>query len=127
MTEALLRKLGSHYGGSIPFARAATLLGISERVLMQRMVANEVLAIDFDNQFHFPMFQFHGMKVVPGLSSILKSFKAPPEEIVDILLEEFMGGKTPVDLLREGITEVEMYALTEALTDYFKNDLAPSI
>lgn len=127
MTEELIRRLQAHHGGTIPFARAATLLGISERVLMQRMVASEVLAIDFDNQYHFPMFQFHGMKVVPGLSHILKSFTAPPEEIVDILLEEFMGGKTPVDLLREGITEVEMHALTEALTDYFKSDFAPSI
>lgn len=125
MTEALLRKLDAHHGGSIPFARAATLLGISERVLMQRMVAGEVLAIDFDNQYHFPMFQFHGLRVVPGLSHILKSFKAPPEEIVNMLLEEFMNGMSPVDLLKEGITEAEMHAVTETLTAYFNGDLAP--
>jgi hypothetical protein len=125
LTEALIRKLETRYGGSVPFSRAATLLGVSERVLMQRMVAGEFLAVDHDNQFHFPMFQFTGRGMIRGLSQILKSAKAPTEEVLYLLLEEFMDGHNPIDLLKEGITEVELNEVTETLEAYFNGDLAP--
>lgn len=125
MTEALLRKLDGKYGGSIPFSRAATTLGISERVLMQRVVAGEVLAIDHDNQYHFPTFQFTSKGMIPGLGAILKHAKAPAEEVLDLLLEDFMNGDNPIDLLKQGITEVELQVVTEAMDAYFNGDLAP--
>ena len=126
MTEALLRKLETRYGGSIPFSRAATLLRISERVLLQKVVANEVLVIDHDNQYHFPMFQFVNGKIIPGLSGVLKAAKAPQEEVLCILLEECIGGdSTYIDLLKAGITEVELNYLTETMEAYFQGDLAP--
>lgn len=126
MTEALLRKLETRYGGSIPFSRAATLLRISERVLLQKVVANEVLVIDHDNQYHFPTFQFVNGGIIPGLSGVLKSAKAPQEEVLYLLLEECMGGdSTYIDVLKAGITEVELDYLTETLEAYFQGDLAP--
>lgn len=125
MTEALLRKLETRYGGSITFARAASVLGISERKLLEKVVAGEVLAIDHDNQYYFPMFQFKNNGIVPGLSGILKGVKAPSEEILDFLLEEFMNGDNPIDLLRQGVTEVELEVIHEVLDSYFNKDLAP--
>ena len=126
MVEALLRKLETRYGGSIPFSRAAVLLRVSERVLLQKVVANEVLVLDHDNQYHFPMFQFVMGGIIPGLAGVLKSAKAPQEEVLSILLEECLGGDTTyVDLLKAGITEVELNYLTETLEVYFQGDLAP--
>jgi hypothetical protein len=126
MIESLLRTLEARYGGSIPFARAATLLGVSERVLLQKVVAREVMVLDHDNQYHFPVFQFVNNGIIPGLSGILKSSKAPNEEVLSILLEKCLGDdSTYVDLLKSGITEVELNYLTETLEAYFQGDLAP--
>lgn len=125
MSEAILHTLQANYGGTIPFARAATLLCISERALLQRLVNGEVLALDHLHQYHFPMFQFKGNGMIPGLSEILKVAKAPTEEVLDYLLDKSIGGLSTIDLLREGITEAELHALIEEIEDFYTHDLAP--
>ena len=126
MTKDLIRALETRYGGTIPFSRAAVLLGVSERVLLQKVVANEVLVLDHDGQYHFPTFQFVNGNIIPGLAGVLKAAKAPQEEVLSILLEKCFGDDTTyIDLLKAGITEVELNYLTETLEAFFQGDLAP--
>lgn len=108
----LLEKLETLNGGSISFSQASKRLGISERELMQKMVAGQVIGVDCDDRYQFPQFQFKGTGLTPGFSEVLsKCVNADPEWVFRFFTEETANGLSPADMLVAGVTEIEMYAL----------------
>lgn len=115
--------LETMHGGCIPFAMAATRLNVSERVLMQKMVSNEVIAVDCDNRYMFPQFQFKNGGMLPGLPALLKACKnADPEWILSFLWRKLPGDLSAVDMLLAGVTEIELYALISLAEEEFGTD-----
>lgn len=108
------------HGGSISFAQAATRLGVSERVLMQKMVSGEVIAADCDDRYMFPQFQFKNGGMLPGLQTVLKKcVKADPEWLLSFLWRPVVGDLSAVDMLLAGVTEIELYALVALAEEEF--------
>jgi hypothetical protein len=119
MSKEFLKNLETKYGGCVSIAQAALLLQLSERQLMQAMVAGAVIAADCDNRYMFPVFQFKGGQILPGLTSLLSHTKgATPEEIMEFLWNP-LGELTPIDMLLAGPTEVEMFEMTNAAMGWF--------
>ncbi len=120
---SLQEKLETLHGGCISFAHAATRLGVSERVLMQKMVSGEVIAVDCDNRYMFPQFQFKDGGMLPGFITILKKcVNADPEWILNFLWKPVVGDLSAVDMLLAGVTEIELYALIALAEEEFGTD-----
>lgn len=123
----LREKLETMHGGSCSFAHAAVRLNVSERVLMQKMVSNDVIAVDCDGRYMFPIFQFKdngiGGDMLPGLPTLLrKCVNADPEWILNFLWRPVVGDLSAVDMLLAGVTEIELYALIALAEEEFGTD-----
>lgn len=125
MLEALFRTIESTQRGFVNFDRAAVLLDIPARKLMRKMVAGEVLYLDYKDEYFFPAFQFYNGGLRPGLASLLRSAKAPMSEIVAFFTVKFYNDQSIIDLLCAGITEMELAHVTDTMAAYFNGDLAP--
>lgn len=119
----LREKLETMHGGSCSFAHAAVRLNVSERVLMQKMVSNDVIAVDCDGRYMFPQFQFKDSGMLPGFITILKKcVNADPEWILNFLWRPVVGDLSAVDMLLAGVTEIELYALIALAEEEFGTD-----
>jgi hypothetical protein len=100
-------------GGSISTAEAAARLGISRSVLLRRYRSGKVLGwMENDEaEVRFPLWQFEGTALLPGLTEVLSALKAvcrlnDAGRMLFFLSEfGFLGSRRPLDLLRDGQIE----------------------
>ena len=103
------QKLVREEGGSLSAEEAAERLGISKPAILKRYQKGQLLAWreERQNAVRFPVWQFTEDKVLPGIEEVLQVLNASPLDDFGKLLFflstfGFIGGKRPLDCLREG-------------------------
>jgi hypothetical protein len=104
-------------GGSVGTAEAAEILGgISKQAVDKRRERRTILALPRGGEYAFPLWQFdEGTRdgLVPGLTRVLRSFSVDdPWMRAEFMLapNDRLGGKRPLDALREGEAEASARA-----------------
>jgi hypothetical protein len=121
--RAVQAKLEEAEGGSISTSEAAARLGISRATLLRWYGVGKVIGWKkAKNKVRFPVWQFRGSQLLPGLAEVLGIANAGWQ-----LLDEYgrmlfllsnlrsLNGRRPVDLLREGDAEGAMKAILDNL------------
>lgn len=104
------RKLTEDEGGSISAEQAAQVLGISKQAILKRYQKGQLLAWreERQNAVRFPVWQFNDRKVLEGIEETLQVLNAGSrlDDFGRMLFflsnQGFLGGKRPIDCLREG-------------------------
>jgi hypothetical protein len=112
------KKLRAADGGSISTAEAAARLGISRSALLRRYRGGQVLGwIENDGaEVRFPVWQFEGAALLPGLTEVLAALKAGCrlDDAGRMLFFRsefgFLGSRRPLDFLRYGRIESALRA-----------------
>ena len=105
------RKLTEEAGGMISAVEVQALLGLpTSEAVCNAVLAREVFAVEDDEDLLFPILQFDGGKVRPGLVAILKA--APNTSgwrLLQYLLrsEDGVAGDKPIDLIRGSVHDIE--------------------
>ncbi len=92
-------------GGCVNAADAAKQLGITEVELERIRSSNQLLAVDVDSKFQYPIWQFEGANLVPGLQEILEILgdDDPWSNFIFLLGHDYaVDGCRPIDKLRVG-------------------------
>jgi hypothetical protein len=99
------KKMAASEGGAISPARAARVLGVTERSVIKRWCAFRIIAWRDEKGMHFPVWQFRNGKLLTGVESVLKVFRSDDQWR---LMLYFLGARRslnrerPLDLLRRG-------------------------
>ena len=104
------RKLVEEEGGSLSAEQAAQALGISKQAILKRYQKGRLLAWREERQkaVRFPVWQFGDRKVLDGIEETLRVLNAGNrlDDFGRMLFflsnHGFLGGKRPIDCLREG-------------------------
>ena len=104
------RKLVEDEGGSFSADQAAQVLGISKQAILKRYQKGQIIAWreERQNAVRFPVWQFSDQKVLDGIEETLKILNAAHrlDDFGRVLFflsnHGFLGGKRPIDCLREG-------------------------
>jgi hypothetical protein len=109
------RKLAEDEGGSLSAEQAAQALGISKQAILKRYQKGQLIAWreERQNAVKFPVWQFSDRKVLSGIEETLRVLNAGNrlDDFGRMLFflsnHGFLGGKRPIDCLREGkVTKV---------------------
>ena len=109
------RKLMEDEGGSMSAEAAAQELGLSKPAILKRYQKGRILAWreERQNAVRFPVWQFQDHKLLPGIEETLNVLDAGSrlDDFGRLLFflsnHGFLGGKRPLDCLREGnVTKV---------------------
>jgi hypothetical protein len=111
--DSLRQKLVDAKGGSLSAEDAARALGISKAALLKRYKNGKPIAWRAERQspVRFPIWQFREHKIVGGIEESLKILNA--NDLLNdfgivlffLAKHRFLGGKRPMDCLREGELE----------------------
>jgi hypothetical protein len=99
------KKMASAEGGAISPARAAQVLGVTERTVIKRWCAFRMIAWRDEKGVHFPVWQFRNGKLLSGVETVLKVFRSDDQWR---LMLYFLGARRslnlerPLDMLRRG-------------------------
>jgi hypothetical protein len=104
------RKLMETEGGSLSAEQAAQELGISKAAILKRYKKGQIIAWrqERQNAVRFPVWQFKDHRVLDGIEEALKVLDAGSrlDDFGRMLFflsnRGFLGGKRPLDCLREG-------------------------
>lgn len=98
------RRLMEESGGVLSLDEVQALLNLpNHEVALNAVSTRELLAVEYDGELRFPIFQFEGAKIRPGSSAVLK---AAPRTSEWRLLQHFLyadeglPGDKPIDLVR---------------------------
>jgi hypothetical protein len=116
------RKLMEAEGGSLSAQNASRGLNMTKAAVLKRYHKGRLLAWrdEKQNAIRFPVWQFKDGKVLTGLETVLETLKAGPQldDIGRVLFflsnSRFLGGKRPLDCLREG----ELHKAVQAAEGY---------
>ncbi len=110
------RELLEQDGGVISPSNAGKLLGITRQAVGLRRSAGRLLAVDGGRGYVYPVWQFQGTEMAPGIEEIFEILgDADPMTKVIFFLgrDHAIGGKRPIDLLLKGeFEEVKRAAST---------------
>jgi len=103
-------ELKQEEGGSYSAEETRILLGISKAAVLKRFQKGQLLGWREAGQraVRFPVWQFDGADVLPGLAEILAVFAEAPwsddwtKTVFFLSPRQSLGGKRPLDLLRAG-------------------------
>jgi hypothetical protein len=101
----LRKKIAAAEGGSISPAKAAQVLGISETAVLKRWRDHRLVGWSDGKSIHFPVWQFSGNKLRPGIVETLQIFRSDEQWRVLMYFlanRESLNGERPLDLLRRG-------------------------
>ena len=99
------KKMADAEGGAISPARAAQVLGVTERTVIKRWCAFRMIAWRDEKGVHFPVWQFRNGKLLSGVETVLKVFRSDDQWR---LMLYFLGARRslnlerPLDMLRRG-------------------------
>jgi predicted DNA-binding transcriptional regulator AlpA len=104
------RKLMETEGGSLSAEQAAQALGMSKAAILKRYKKGRIIAWreERQNAVRFPVWQFKDHRVLGGIEEALKALNAGSrlDDLGRMLFflsnRGFLGGKRPLDCLREG-------------------------
>jgi hypothetical protein len=104
------QKLIAAEGGSLSAEEAAQELGISKAAILKRYQKGQLIAWreERQNAVRFPLWQFQDHKVLDGIEETLKLLNAGSRlddfgrMLFFLSTRRFLGGKRPLDCLREG-------------------------
>jgi hypothetical protein len=100
------RELLAQNGGVFKTEQVADYLGISPQAVNKRRMFHQLLGITFRKRgFLYPGWQFTGTGTVPGLDDVLHALAEHDEWMQNVFFispNTWVGGRRPVDLLREG-------------------------
>jgi len=104
------RKLAEEEGGSFSADQAAQALGISKQAVLKRYQKGQLVAWrqERQNAVRFPVWQFRDQRVLEGIEETLQLLNAGNrlDDFGRMLFflsnHGFLGGKRPLDCLREG-------------------------
>ena len=116
------RKLIEAEGGSLSAENAARELNMTKAAVLKRYHNERLLAWrdEKQNAIRFPAWQFKDGKVLTGLETVLETLKSGPrlDDFGRLLFflsnSRFLGGKRPLDCLREG----ELHKAVQAAEGY---------
>lgn len=98
-------------GGYVDLDELEAILGVGKPAIAQRRRNHKLFALKKgDKNYQYPVFQFDGDKVMNGLLELLETLREKGLDgyhAVSYLLAkfDFLDGKRPLDLLREGTAE----------------------
>jgi hypothetical protein len=112
------QKLIAAEGGSVSAEEAAKQLGMSKVAILNRYRKGQVLAWEAEKQnaVRFPVWQFKDGRVLPGLKEVLEKLNSTVrlDDFGRLLFflsnSRFLGGRRPLDFLREGELHIVMQA-----------------
>jgi hypothetical protein len=116
------RKLVEAEGGSLSAENAARGLNMTKAAVLKRYHNGRLLGWrdEKQNAVRFPVWQFKDGKVLTGIETVLESLKPGPQldDFGRLLFflsnSRFLGGKRPLDCLREG----ELHRAVQAAEGY---------
>jgi hypothetical protein len=119
--DVVRQQLTVDEGGSISSTEAAHLLGVAKATVLRRWRAHRMVGWKQAKEVRFPVWQFAGAKLLPGIEEILQIFHSDDQWRV---MMYFLGnrlsleGRRPLDLLREGkVPKVVAHAKAYASDD----------
>lgn len=116
------RRLLEEAGGAYEVSEVADLLGITPAAVHQRRQRGTLLAIRAPNgQWLYPALQFEPLDLASEIGRVLSAFRlSEPWTKLSVLLSgaPSLGGKRPIDALREGDVE----GTVEAVASYGLGD-----
>lgn len=92
-------------GGVLSAEKAGKIVGITRQAIDKRRRGNAILAIREGSDWKYPAFQFRDGEVLPGIAEVVRGFEGQGAWVtLDFLLasESALGGRSPLDALREG-------------------------
>jgi excisionase family DNA binding protein len=115
-------KLRAAEGGSISSSQAASRLGISRTTLLSWYRTGKILGWRQGSAVRFPVWQFKGGRLLPGLAEVLEMANSGQALLDDdgrmlFLLSNLgvLSSRRPIDLLREGDVE----GVKKSVSGYF--------
>lgn len=103
---AARQRLLQEEGGVIGPAQVAELLGISRQAVGQRRAAGRLLGIPGAGGYQYPLWQFTGQDVLPGLTEVLDALAGhDPGAVLRFFLNGSLAledGRRPLDAMRLG-------------------------
>ena len=99
------RELLEQEGGVVSPSSAAKLLHISRQAVGQRRVAGKLLGVETPTGYLYPIWQFDGSELLPGIEetlAVLKDHDSWMQFIFFLTSNDATGGRRPLDLLRKG-------------------------
>lgn len=112
--EMVRQQLAVAEGGSISTAQAARLLGASKATALRRWRTHRLVGWRQGKAVRFPVWQFAGDKLLPGIEEVLQVFQSSDHWRVMVYFlgnRRSLAGRRPLDLLREGkVAEVMAHA-----------------
>lgn len=113
--RAVKQRLLDEGGGVLEAGSVARLLGVSPQAVHQRRKRGTLLAVqEPSGQWVFPAVQFEPPELANELGPVLAEFRTSnPWTRLSVMLSEApsLGGKRPIDALREGDVEGAMEAV----------------
>lgn len=112
--EVVRQKLAADEGGSVSSAQAARLRKISKATALRRWRRHRLVAWKQGKAVRFPVWQFAGGKMLPGIEEVLQILDSDDQWRVMLYFlgnRRSLAGRRPLDLLREGkVAEVVAHA-----------------
>jgi len=103
--KRLRKKMSVAEGGAISSAETSRLLGIQETAVLWRWRNHRLIGWTKRTETFFPVWQFRGRKLLPGVEEVLKIFRSDDHwrVMAYFLCQRFsLEEKRPLDLLRSG-------------------------
>lgn len=92
-------------GGVVNPSSVAKLLHISRQAVGQRRVAGKLLGVETPTGYLYPIWQFDGSELLPGIEetlAVLKDHDSWMQFVFFLTNNDATSGKRPLDLLRKG-------------------------
>ncbi|TAX69315.1 DNA-binding protein [Rhizobium leguminosarum] len=109
-------------GGTMSAEDAGRILGISRQAVDKRRRAGTLLAVREGSDWRYPFCQLDQGEVIAGISDVVRGFAAAgPWIALDFLLapDTVLGGRTPLQALRDGDREAVRRLLRIETSDGF--------
>ncbi|TAX48409.1 DNA-binding protein (plasmid) [Rhizobium leguminosarum] len=109
-------------GGTMSAEDAGRILGISRQAVDKRRRAGTLLAVREGSDWRYPLCQLDQGEVIEGISDVVRGFAAAgPWIALDFLLapDTVLGGRTPLQALRDGDREAVRRLLRIETSDGF--------
>ncbi|MGO7040918.1 helix-turn-helix domain-containing protein [Rhizobium acaciae] len=109
-------------GGTMSAEDAGRILGISRQAVDKRRRAGTLLAVREGSDWRYPLCQLDQGEVIAGISDVVRGFAAAgPWIALDFLLapDTALGGRTPLQALRDGDREAVRRLLRIETSDGF--------
>jgi hypothetical protein len=103
--KRLRKKMSVDEGGAISSAETSRLLGILENAVLERWRKHRLIGWTKGTGTFFPVWQFRGRKLLPGIEEVLKIFRSDDHwRVMAYFLCKRLSleQKRPLDFLRSG-------------------------